>query len=590
VGVRLYLGFALCFCFSNVGFAEEINGPDTIAAQAEVCEGALLDHAEPIVGNWVGTTLIFDSNIVYQPGALDIYRGATIIITGRGWDENDDYTHKRDKDPGIAYAIRRVTRLLDSANRTGADLSTGIKLENGSILKIDNRDHSALLSHTSYDPTKPDYKILATAVAQMLEVEGHGKVFLISDDGNMRVKANTVGVRSLPFQYEDAPPVAVDKTAPYASYEITAEEMASFQRDGVLPKPAALKMLINQFVMLSAPGVPGSVDTMARYFYEREPETEDRPANWQRFVGLRKMIDKSKLPLEPRNIPQHMASEVAMDPTVEAAVLVGAAGTGKTIIAVAAAKAQAKGLDAIYKRIVYLRTLVQMGKVDLGAFPGSLAEKLEHWYAALSDAKDALARIMKEKLLRKKDEARAAFEANRSEFEASKDKNGNVAIDEDNKPRNVPIGKRRGGHKSTKRNFPNGKYRNKNSDEIQNTKKERNDDVDIESVPANLMRGRNLEDMMVLVDEGQNGDVHEIKTYGTRAGQNSKLLFLGDPGQVDSPVLNAYNNGLSVLIERIESGILTDEEQSRIAVIRLPDGVRSPIAEIFRKLFESIGK
>ncbi len=88
-----------------------------------------------------------------------------------------------------------------------------------------------------------------------------------------------------------------------------------------------------------------------------------------------------------------------------------------------------------------------------------------------------------------------------------------------------------------------------------------------------FIRGRTLSNIIFIVDEAQNLTPHEVRTIITRAGENSKIIFTGDIGQIDSPYLDAESNGLSYLIERLKGSPL-------YAHIELEKGERSKLAEL----------
>ncbi len=91
--------------------------------------------------------------------------------------------------------------------------------------------------------------------------------------------------------------------------------------------------------------------------------------------------------------------------------------------------------------------------------------------------------------------------------------------------------------------------------------------------PLAFIRGRTLSNIIFIVDEAQNLTPHEVKTIITRAGENSKLIFTGDIGQIDTPYLDAESNGLSHIIERLKGSPL-------YAHIELEKGERSELAEL----------
>ena len=93
----------------------------------------------------------------------------------------------------------------------------------------------------------------------------------------------------------------------------------------------------------------------------------------------------------------------------------------------------------------------------------------------------------------------------------------------------------------------------------------------IEIAPLSYIRGRTFNDAIVIVDEAQNATIHELKTIITRIGKSSKVVLLGDTDQVDTPYINSFSNGLTIVIEKMKGSKLTGH-------ITLTKGQRSDIA------------
>lgn len=90
------------------------------------------------------------------------------------------------------------------------------------------------------------------------------------------------------------------------------------------------------------------------------------------------------------------------------------------------------------------------------------------------------------------------------------------------------------------------------------------------------IRGRSIPNQIMIIDEAQNLTLHEVKTIITRAGKNTKLIFTGDPEQIDNPYVDSVSNGLTQIIERLKDDPLTGH-------IHLEKGERSPLAEMASK-------
>jgi PhoH-like ATPase len=209
-----------------------------------------------------------------------------------------------------------------------------------------------------------------------------------------------------------------------------------------------------------------------------------------------------------------MAIELLMDPAVQIVTLVGQAGTGKTLIALAAAL-HCTLRHHSYDRILVSRPIIPMGK-DIGYLPGAKEEKLVHWMEPIFDN---LTYLLRDGLLEP----------------------------------------------------PKGKKKPKV------TARERMDqllrDSVIELEALTYIRGRSIPGQYVIVDEAQNLTPHEIKTIVSRAGEGTKMVLTGDPYQIDNPYLDASSNGLTYTAERLkELGLhghitLRRSERSALAAI-----------------------
>jgi PhoH-like ATPase len=209
--------------------------------------------------------------------------------------------------------------------------------------------------------------------------------------------------------------------------------------------------------------------------------------------------------LKPRNKEQRMALELLLDPEVQLVTMVGQAGTGKTLLALAA------GLETTihfkrYERILVSRPIIPMGK-DLGFMPGDKDEKLAHWMQPIFDNLTFLL-----------------------------SSHGRKPVE--------------GESASVK----------------QKIDKMMSDNV-IELEALTYIRGRSIPHQYVIVDEAQNLTPHEVKTIVSRAGEGTKVVLTGDPYQIDNPYLDSSSNGLSYAVDRMKGqslhGHITLQESER---------------------------
>ena len=191
--------------------------------------------------------------------------------------------------------------------------------------------------------------------------------------------------------------------------------------------------------------------------------------------------------IRAKNSEQSFAVELLMNPNIQVVTLVGKAGTGKTLLALASALEQTVE-RASYKKILVARPIIPMGK-DIGYLPGGEKEKLRPWVQPIYD-----------------------------NFEFLASNKGN----ED----------RKSGEKAIFGLESMGLLK-------------------IEALT--YIRGRSIPKGLIIIDEAQNLTPHEVKTIVTRAGMDTKIIFTGDPQQIDNPYLDANSNGLTYLAEKFKN-------------------------------------
>lgn len=220
------------------------------------------------------------------------------------------------------------------------------------------------------------------------------------------------------------------------------------------------------------------------------------------------------------NWMQYLAFHHLLDPDIRALFLVGTAGTGKTLMSIAAAI----HLRHDYDRVLCSRPAVFMSNKDeYGFLPGDLADKMNPWVEPIKQSFAFLSDKRKEQ--NKKDALKY-----QDLFDESGDK--------------------------------------KNSG---STSK-------FQIVPLNFIRGSTHHNKILIVDEAQNLSPHQIKTIITRMGENSKIIFTGDPYQVDVPKLkDESDNGMMYAISKLQ-------HHPMIGVVHLEKAVRSKLSELAGQL------
>ncbi len=533
-----------------------------LALRSANCQAGL--EGKKASDTWAKKILVFDTNVIFNdPNSIYRFPGATIVIPGAVMTEVE--RHKSDEKLG--RAARQFIRTLREYIAGGGQTKTGVDLGNGSILKVDSKDYSILLEGTSYDRKEHDNQILATAINYTYDSASDTDTLLVTDDGALIVKANGEEIPTMGLDYQLPVPTRSEEALPanFVAHKVDDSVLAQFIANGFVKKPEGLEVKPNQFVMLSTETVEGSITTLARYFYDREnPE----------LSGLKKLADFSHLPIQPKNMEQAMLLDVLMDPTIHMVISQSPAGTGKTFLAIVAGLLQLSDKET-YDQVMVTRTLVQIGRTELGAMPGGMGEKLGHWMPNIDDAFEALSKTAKAKKEAERAQKTAAY--NRGErmsqvaqprlthAERKEAKRERRRIEREALARGEQPPPRNGAGVGT---LPN------------------KDKIHLVAFPH--LRGRSISDSFLILDEAQNTSVHEIKTFLTRAGEGTKMVILGDATQIDSPFLNERNNGLSVSTGLFTAHDMSDVDRSLVAHVELTEGVRSQLADLARRLFDKL--
>ena len=279
---------------------------------------------------------------------------------------------KRNMDE-VGKNARYVSRLIDQLRTTGK-LHEKIPLRNGGNLKIE-LNHRSIQNVADYFLEKSnDNRILAVAKNLSLEEETKkdGKaVILVSKDILMRVKADVIGLIAEDFLSDRV--VTVNQL--YAGFKevyVEREAINQFYSAGeLLLKDTSIGDMVypNQFMIMKNHEVPSlSAIGIVR---ERGKLVKQR-YNHEQIWGVK-----------PRNAQQHMAFELLLRKDIQLVTLTGKAGTGKTLLALAAGLLQTEDLGE-YNKLLVSRPIVPMGK-DLGFLPGEKEEKLRPWMQPIYD-------------------------------------------------------------------------------------------------------------------------------------------------------------------------------------------------------------
>jgi PhoH-like ATPase len=435
-------------------------------------------------------TFVLDTNVLlHNSKALESFKDNNVVVPLGVIEELDAFKRNHDE---LGRSAREVARSLDKY-RVNGKLTEGVALPNGGTLRVETNGSDAALP-SSLSHLKMDNSILRVALS--LKQRGED-VHFVSKDINVRIKADALGLIAEDYETNK---VNIDELYPgWTTVTVKDSALDEFYKNGRVSLegyPVEEPFYENEFLLLkseiqenkTALGVYKEGLREAQALWIKDPEA------W----GIRGL-----------NREQMFALNLLLNDRISLVTLVGTAGTGKTLLAIAAGLL--KTLDEKkYRRVLVSRPIVPLGK-DIGFLPGSKDEKLVHWMQPIFD-------------------------------------NLEFILD-------------KGSHLQSESEDVDGKVQY-----LLDTRK-----LEIEALT--YIRGRSIPKQFLIVDEAQNLTPHEVKTIVSRAGVGTKIILTGDPYQIDNPYLDASSNGMVVLAERFKGQeifghmTLTKSERSPLSAL-----------------------
>ena len=332
---------------------------------------------------------ILDTNVLmHDPSALFRFQEHDILLPMIVLEELDQ--HKKGLSEQ-ARNVRQVSRYLDEMLTDTADLDQGLVLPYAQgRLYFQTAAHQQVLPE-DLAGGKADNEILAVTLA-LQNRHPEKDVILVSKDINLRIKGRTLGIRVEDYQndralddvdllYTGAETLSTD------FWELHSRDLDAWQESGrsyyKISGPAIQRWHPNQFIALNTP--EETAEDFAAIVREVHPEhaiierisdyRSDRHAVWGILA---------------RNLEQNFALNLLMDPDVDFVTLLGHAGTGKTLLTLAAALHQIFEQKR-YSEVIITRATVPVGD-EIGFLPGTEEEKMLPWMGALEDNLEILAR------------------------------------------------------------------------------------------------------------------------------------------------------------------------------------------------------
>jgi len=318
------------------------------------------------------TRCVIDTSVlIADPHCLVSFGDAALVIPLTVVEELDSLKTRPDD---VGRAARTALRAIEDLRvQHGGSLAEPVSVGAGTVQIEINGVQKHLLVEHGLDPQLPDNRIIGAALGQT----GIGPTVMVSNDAALRIKAAHLGVGAA--EHQPTKRVRSERPMGWCVVATSYEVIDCLYAAGAVDVAAVLdtvdgretSLTENEFAVLRS----GSQSALTRRVGDEVvllPHAVPEP--W----GLR-----------PRNKEQRFALELLLDPDIAVVALDGRAGTGKTILAIAAALEQVVEQPR-YERVAVYRPLVPVGRADVGFLPGGLDEKLDPWMSAIHDAIVAL--------------------------------------------------------------------------------------------------------------------------------------------------------------------------------------------------------
>ena len=454
---------------------------------------------------------VLDTNVLlHDPASLERFKENHLCIPVDVLAELDKFKSEQTERGANA---RRVHRRLPEMFSSSEMITQGVTTPFGGTVRMVIYDpascpkNSEMLNrfHRIFpDRERVDHRILAACL--LLMQHNKAPVVLVTKDINMQLKARAVGIDCQDYLNDKVDAREVSNYE-VRRIEVDANEIQRFASTGELTieEDRILNLPLNEYVLLGAgekQTIPARLTANGRFVRLNCPEVLKIPDGQS---------------LKPLNLGQRCLIDALLNPEISLVTCYGHAGTGKTLVAVAA------GLHEMFNRrytgITVSRPVVAMGE-QLGFLPGSLDEKMRPWLQPIHDALDLLMRP------------------------------------------NTPLGPRR---KQQKAGGPASGIVKKPYEALMEQ-----GILEIEALC--YIRGRSIPNRFFILDEAQQLTPQEAKTIVTRMSRDSKLVLVGDPAQIDNPYVDSRSNGLVYTRNRLKG-------QPFVAHVALNRGERSELAE-----------
>jgi len=464
---------------------------------------------------------VLDTSVLLTDfSSINRFENNDIVIPLKVLEEIDNHKKRQDS---VGSNARSIIRTLDALREKGS-LEKGVRLGRGKgVVKVVTYDNVTKRLPSDLTTGIADHMIIETALTVEENSPKTRKVVLVSRDINMRVIADSVGMATEDYNFSQVVE-NTDKIYSGTATLLVDDELIDQFYSGEdvyiqaeFANQQKTKLYPNMFIMLVS-SLNEKKSALCRYRDDNKPVS--------RIVDFKHEMNWG---VSPRNKEQSYAFNLLMDPDVHLVTLIGQAGSGKTLCAIAAGMEQSVTLgsmfpkkkdndifhklkygeedemdDRYYRKLVVSRPVQPMGR-DIGFLPGTMEEKMLPW---LKPIQDNIQFIM-------------------------------------------------GNDKTVLQNLMESGA--------------------IELEALTYIRGRSISNAFIIVDEAQNLTALEVKTIITRAGEGTKIVLTGDIEQIDNVYTNETSNGLTYAIEKFKHSPIAGH-------VSFEKGERSKLATAAAKL------
>jgi len=447
---------------------------------------------------------VLDTNVVLSdPCAIYAFAEHNVIVPIPVLEEVESFKKGQAERNHQARAFLRELKKLEETSPTlpseGFTLSKGGRLTFLSVSPQKDRLEK-------YPQDTVDHQLL-DLVLSLIAKNKNEEFILVTDDFSLRVKAKTLKIMSEPYKNAQ-----VDTEKIYGEIEqivVSDQELADFHERNIINNCSLDDFDFNIPVCLLLEG-------------QQHNEGEFYLKTSEGLVPVRR--NDEVFGIKAKNVEQRFALHALLDPEIPIVALTGAAGTGKTLLALAAVLKMLKSRQ--YENVKLARPMVELSDKTMGFLPGTVEEKIDPYFGPIYDNLEFLMSLKPEKL-EKKGKNAETIEGNESASQRA----------------------------------------------LKGWMKEQN----LECFALNFLRGRSLPKSLIIIDEAQNTTPQEMKTILTRLGEGSKVIVIGDISQIDNPYLGERSNGLAHLIDAFKG-------REEFFHIHLTKGERSKIATLAAEL------